>query len=131
MARRQDKSILCVDDDQAALSGWCLYLQSKGYRVVGASTGEEGLQTFAVQPIDLVVLDYSMPELNGSAVSEVMKRIKPKVPIILFTGSVGVPETIRKTVDQQILKGGEPAELLEKIDNVLSISESSKFTAGH
>jgi len=130
MARRQDKSILCVDDDQAALSGWCLYLQSKGYRVVGAATGEEGLQTFAVQPIDLVVLDYSMPELNGSAVSEVMKRIKPKVPIILFTGSVGVPETIRKTVDQQILKGGEPAELLEKIDQVLSISESSKFTAG-
>ena len=131
MARRQDKTILCIDDDQAALSGWCLYLQSKGYKVAGASTGEEGLQMFAVQPIDLVILDYSMPELNGSAVSEVMKRIKPKVPIVLFTGSVGVPETIRKTVDHQVLKGGETAELLEKIDAVLMISESSKFTAGH
>lgn len=131
MSRRQDKTILCIDDDQSALSGWCLYLQSKGYRVVGAATGEEGLQTFAVQPIDLVILDYSMPELNGSAVSEVMKRIKPKVPIVLFTGSVGVPDTIRKTVDYQVLKGGEPPELLEKIDTVLSISESSKFSAGH
>ena len=88
------------------------------------------MQIFAVQPIDLVVLDYTMPELNGSAVSEVMKRMKPKVPIILFTGSVGVPDTIRKTVDHQVLKGGEPAELLAKIDAVLDISESGKFTAG-
>lgn len=130
MARRQDKHVLCIDDEQVALSGWCLYLQSKGYNVVGASTGEEGLQMFAVQPIDLVVLDYSMPELNGSAVSEVMKRIKPNVPIILFTGSVGVPDTIHKTVDHQMLKGGEPTELLEKIDTVLGISESVKFSAG-
>ena len=127
--RRQDKTILCIDDDQAALSGWCLYLQSKGYRVVGAATGEEGMQMFAVQPIDLVVLDYSMPELNGSAVSEVMKRMKPKVPIILFTGSVGVPDTIRKTVDCQVLKGGEVTKLLDKIDSILGISESGKFSA--
>ena len=129
MARRQDKTILCIDDDQAALSGWCLYLQSKGYRVVGADTGDQGMQVFAVQPIDLVVLDYTMPEVNGSAVSEVMKRIKPKVPIILFTGSVGVPDTIRKTVDHQMLKGGGPNELLDKIDEVLSISESGGFSA--
>ena len=85
---------------------------------------------FAVQPIDAVILDYSMPELNGSAVSEVMKRIKPKVPIILFTGSVGVPDDIRRTIDEQVLKGGEPSELLGKIDGVLGISESGKYTVG-
>ncbi len=130
MARRQEKHILCIDDEQVALSGWCLYLQSKGYNVDGAATGEEGLQRFAVQPIDLVVLDYSMPELNGSAVSEVMKRIKPTVPIILFTGSVGVPDTIRKTVDHLMIKGGEPAELLNKIDSILAIAESGKYSAG-
>ena len=130
MARRQEKYILCIDDDQAALSGWCLYLQGKGYNVAGASTGEEGLQRFAVEPIDLVVLDYTMPELNGSGVSEVMKRIKPNVPIILFTGSVGVPDTIRKTVDHLMIKGGEPVELLDKIDSVLGIPESGKFSAG-
>src|SRR3954470_5709105 len=126
MVRRQDKTLLCIDDEQVALSGWCLYLQTKGYSVVGASSPEEGLQRFAVQPIDAVILDYSMPELNGSAVSEVMKRIKPNVPIILFTGSVGVPDTIRKTIDDQVLKGGETAELLEKIDSILAISESGK-----
>ena len=130
MGRRQEKTLLCIDDEQVALSGWCLYLQGKGYKVVGASSAEEGLQMFAVQPIDAVILDYSMPELNGSAVSEVMKRIKPNVPIILFTGSVGVPDDIRRTIDAQVLKGGEPAELLGKIDDVLGISESGKYTVG-
>ena len=130
MARRQEKTLLCIDDEQVALSGWCLYLQGKGYKVVGASSAEEGLQMFAVQTIDAVILDYSMPELNGSAVSEVMKRIKPNVPIILFTGSVGVPDDIRRTIDEHVLKGGEPSELLGKIDGVLDISESGKYTVG-
>ena len=122
MTRRHDKTLLCIDDDQVALSGWCLYLQTKGYTVMGAASAEEGLQIFAVQPIDAVVLDYTMPELDGSAVSEVMKRIKPAVPIILFTGSVGIPDHIHRTVDDHILKGGEPTELLGKIDSILGIS---------
>ena len=122
MARRKEKTLLCIDDEQVALSGWCLYLQSKGYTVVGASSAEEGLQIFGVQPIDAVILDYSMPELNGSAVSSLMKQIKPNVPIILFTGSAGVPASIHATVDHHVLKGGEPAELLSKIDAVLAVT---------
>lgn len=117
--------ILCIDDEQVALSGWCLYLQSKGYTVTGASSPEEGLQVFGVQPIDAVVLDYSMPELNGSTVASLMKQIKPQVPIILFTGSTAVPDRVRKNIDHYVLKGGEPAELLSKIDMVLGIAAAS------
>lgn len=117
--------ILCIDDEQVALSGWCLYLQSKGYTVMGAASPEDGLQIFGVQPIDVVILDYSMPELNGSTVASLMKQIKPQVPIILFTGSTAVPERVRKNIDHYILKGGEPAELLSKVDMVLGIAASS------
>lgn len=123
VTRRNDKIVLCVDDEQVALSGWCLYLQTKGYQVVGASTPEEGLQVFAVQPVNLVVLDFTMPEMDGKHVATVMKHMKPEVPIILFTGSSGVPDAIHRTVDEQVLKGGEPAELLAKIDFVLGIAE--------
>jgi len=122
MTRRKDKMLLCIDDEQVALSGWCLYLQSKGYTVMGAASPEEGLQIFGVNPVDAVVLDYSMPELNGSTVSALMKQIKPNVPIILFTGSPGVPDSIHKTVDHHVLKGGEPSELLAKIDGILGIN---------
>ena len=123
MTHRKDKLVLCVDDEQLALSGWCLYLQTKGYNVVGASSPEEGLQVFAVQPVNLVVLDFSMPEMDGKNVSSLMKHMKPSVPIILFTGSPGVPDDIHTTVDDHVLKGGEPSELLEKIDTVLGIVE--------
>ena len=126
MTRRKEKTILCIDDEQVALSGWCLYLQSKGYTVVGASSPEEGLQVFGVQPIDVVVLDYSMPELNGSTVASLMKQIKPHVPIILFTGSSTVPERVRKNIDHHILKGGEPSELLSKVDVVLGVAAAGQ-----
>ena len=126
MTHRKDKLVLCVDDEQLALSGWCLYLQTKGYNVVGASSPEEGLQVFAVQPVNLVVLDFSMPEMDGKNVSSLMKHMKPSVPIILFTGSPGVPDDIHTTVDDHVLKGGEPSELLEKIDTVLGIVEERK-----
>jgi CheY-like chemotaxis protein len=122
MTARQDKTVLCIDDDQVALSGWCLYLQTKGYTVMGAASPEEGLQIFGTQPIDAVILDYAMPELNGSAVSALMKQIKPAVPIILFTGSDGVPAAIFHTIDYHVLKGGEPAELLGQVDAILGIS---------
>ena len=121
MARRQEKTVLCIDDDQVALSGWCLYLQTKGYTVMGASSPEEGLQIFSTTPVDAVILDYSMPELNGSDVSTLMKQIKPGVPIILFTASDGVPTSIYGNVDDHVLKGGEPAELLGKVDSILEI----------
>lgn len=123
MSRRQEKTVLCIDDDQVALSGWCLYLQTKGYTVMGASSAEDGLQIFGTRPIDAVILDYSMPELNGSAVSTLMKQIKPEVPIILFTGNDGVPTAIFHTVDEHVIKGGEPVELLGKVDGVLGISD--------
>ena len=121
MSRRKEKTVLCIDDDQVALSGWCLYLQTKGYTVMGASSPEEGLQIFGTNPIDAVILDYSMPELNGSTVSALMKHIKPQVPIILFTGTDGVPTAIFNTVDDHVIKGGEPSELLEKVDSILHI----------
>ena len=121
MARRIEKTILCIDDDQVALSGWCLYLQTKGYTVMGAASPDEGLQIFGTQPVDVVILDYAMPELNGNNVSQLMKQIKPDVPIILFTGSDGVPTAIYSYVDDHLLKGGEPTELLGKVDSMLDI----------
>lgn len=120
--RRTEKTILCIDDDQVALSGWCLYLQTKGYTVMGAPSAEEGLQLFGTNPIDVVILDYAMPELNGTAVSKLMKQIKPDVPIILFTGSDGVPPAIYNYVDEHLLKGGEPTELLDRVDSMLDIA---------
>lgn len=122
--RRQEKHLLCIDDYQTALAGWCLYLQGEGYRVTGASTPQEGLEIFATQPVDAVVLDYQMPELTGDAVAATMKKMKPDVPIIMFTG-VDLSGETKNKIDVVVQKGCEPKVLLEFIDQFFRFAEDA------
>src|ERR1700720_1396533 len=101
-------TILCVDDYETSLGGWCLYLQSVGYLVITAQTAQEGLQLFAVSPVDLVMLDYALPDSNGDDVAATMKRIKPDVRILMFSGVRDVPEDARLHVDAFLQKGQPP-----------------------
>ena len=123
---RKHHTILCVDDNQVAVSGWSLYLQQQGYSVVSAFAAEEGLQLFATQPISAVILDYAMPELDGTAVSALMKRMKPDVPIILFTGVSELPSEVLGKVDGFMVKGKPPKEMLQIIDRLLGVSDSAE-----
>ncbi len=118
---RKDHTILCIDDNQVAVSGWSLYLQQHGYAVLSASASEEGLQLFATRSVSAVILDYKMPELDGTAVSAMMKRMKPEVPIILFTGVSELPAEVLAAVDGFMLKGKAPREMLQIIDRLLRI----------
>ncbi len=124
--RRKDKTILCVDDDQVQVSGWSLYLQQHGYAVLSSSKSEEGLQMFATRPVDAVILDYSMPELDGNSVSVLMKRMKPEVPIILFTGVSEMPAEALAHVDGFMLKGKPPSDMLAIIDRLLRIEKQAE-----
>ncbi len=121
---RRQHTILCIDDNQVAVSGWSLYLQQHGYTVVSAFASEEGLQLFATQPVSAVLLDYNLPELDGTAVSALMKRMKPEVPIILFTGVSELPTEVLATVDGFMVKGKPPSEMLGIIDRLLGIEAS-------
>ncbi len=114
-------SILCVDDYETSLAGWCLYLQNAGYSVITARTAQEGLERFAVSPVDLVLLDYAMPESNGSDVAATMKRIKPDVRILMFSGMPHVPEKARAHVDAFLQKGESPTVVLDKIRDLLGL----------
>jgi CheY-like chemotaxis protein len=106
---RADKTVLCIDDHKSAVAGWCLYLQSAGYRVETAFDATEGLQLFATQPIDLALLDYAMPDANGAEVAATMKRMKPNVRVLMFSGVAHVPEEARAHADAFLQKGIQPA----------------------
>jgi len=115
-------TILCIDDYETSLGGWCLYLQSVGYSVITAQTAQEGLQLFAVSPVDLVLLDYDLPDSNGHEAAATMKRIKPDVQILMFSGVPNVPESARQHVDAFLQKGQSPAVILDKIRELLNSS---------
>ncbi len=120
-ALRHHKTLLCIDDEANALAGWCLYLQGAGYVVMGAATPAEGLQVFATTHIDAVVLDYSMPDLNGDGVAATMKKIKREVPIVMFTGFSDLGCQARADVDVFVTKGCDPSILLKAVDEMLGI----------
>jgi CheY-like chemotaxis protein len=115
-------TILCIDDYETSLAGWCLYLQNAGYSVTTARTAQEGLERFAVSSVDLVLLDYGMPDSNGGYVAAAMKRIKPDVRIVMFSGVPNVPETARLHVDAFLQKGQSPTVVLDKIQELLQSS---------
>jgi CheY-like chemotaxis protein len=115
-------TILCIDDYETSLAGWCLYLQNAGYSVTTARTAEEGLERFAISPVDLVLLDYLMPEMNGDEMAATMKRIKPDVRILMFSGVSDVPENARLHIDAFLQKGQSPTVVLDKIHELLQSS---------
>ncbi len=117
------KLILSVDDDMGVLFARFRVLEDAGYAVLSASDGSQALQLFGSNPVDLVLMDYSMPEMYGDLVAQAMKEYKPGVPIILVSGAE-VPEHALAEVDHQIRKAEGPEPLLRAIrDSLASSSE--------
>jgi DNA-binding response OmpR family regulator len=80
----ESATILLVDDEEPVQKLLTYPLERDGYRVVQARDGEEALQRFGEEPVDLVVLDVMLPKLDGL---EVCKRLRAEspVPIIMLT----------------------------------------------
>ncbi len=77
-------TILLVDDEDSVRAVLAFPLEKDGYTVVQAGDGEEALELFGAQPIDLVVLDIMLPRLDGLEVCKRLRAIST-VPIIMLT----------------------------------------------
>ena len=116
--------ILSVDDDAAVLYSRQMILQAAGYNVLSASDGKQALGFFAAVLVDLVVLDYAMPGMNGGAVARFMKARRPLVPIVLVSG-LSIDDETATCVDCCFNKGeGAPALLLKRIGQLLALRSS-------
>ncbi len=81
---RPKKTILCVDDNEQALSVRKFMLETRGYRVLTAASSEQALELFREGGIDLVLSDLIMPYMDGN---ELVRRMKELAP-----GSAGDPD---------------------------------------
>ncbi|MGW8194075.1 MAG: hybrid sensor histidine kinase/response regulator [Desulforhopalus sp.] len=87
--------ILLIDDEEQVVQVTGEILKSLGYRVTGSTSPVEALNLFsgARKDFDLVLTDLTMPELTGLELSEKIKKVRPDIPVVLFTGySEQVPE---------------------------------------
>ena len=114
------KLILCIDDHRQGLHARRLILQSAGYDVITASSGRIGLRLLGRYPVRLVILDYGMPEMNGEAVAREIRRSHPRVPILMLSGQIDVPQHAVSAVDAFVAKGQPPAVLLGQLTALAS-----------
>ena len=113
-------TILCIDDEPAGLLPRKLLLESAGYKVIDARSGPEGIETFKSSSVDVVLLDYWMSGMKGTAVASELKRLNPAVPIVVLSGMLDLPGEATGLVDKWIVKGSTRAEqLLESIAALL------------
>lgn len=108
-------TILCIDDEAAALQIRKLLLESEGYEVLEAHSGKEGIELFKAQKVDLVILDYWMSGMNGTVTAQEIKKLNPRIPIIMLSGYGELPGEIVGVADRWILKGRTAQELLDAV----------------
>ncbi|HEY2040837.1 MAG TPA: response regulator [Edaphobacter sp.] len=111
--------VLCVDDELVGLKVRKILLERAGYQVLTAVDGASGLSLFEREPIEAVVLDYSMPGMHGGEVASHMRRIKPNVPILLLSAYIGLPVEVTSLVDLYMTKGEGAPVLLQKLESLL------------
>ena len=132
MPKNEKKSILCIEDELEMIDLIRLILGRRGFEVVGAGGGKEGLEKLQHDPLpDLVLLDLMMPDMDGWEVYQQMKaEEKTKdIPVIVVTAKA---QSIDKVlglhiakVDDYIAKPFSPQELLSSVEKVFGSLKQS------
>lgn len=119
--RETPAAILCIDDEEPALVLRRVLLENAGYRVFTALTGKQGIEIFRYQPIDVVILDYWMADMDGLDVAVQLKTLSPKTPIIMLSGYTSILDESLGKVDLWLRKGeGNPEQLLLAVMQALN-----------
>jgi DNA-binding response OmpR family regulator len=106
-------TVLVVDDEEVLLYTRKLILQRAGFQVLTAKTGAAALAAFVSQQIDIAVIDFHLPDMDGERLCSAMKAQNELIPIVITSGSVLDPSST--CADMFILKGGSPRHLVAVI----------------
>jgi DNA-binding response OmpR family regulator len=122
--RGTSKRILLVDDDQEIVESMRTVLETRGYQILVARDGNQGLVMAESEEPDLVVLDMMMPKRSGFLVLEKLRRSRPDpMRVIMITANEGSRHKAYAEmlgVDDYIRKPFAMDRLLESVDRLLS-----------
>jgi CheY-like chemotaxis protein len=115
------KHILLIDDELGVREACRLMLGIDGHAVTEAKNGIEGLALFAADRFDLVMIDFSMPGMNGGQLAVKLKQLAPAQPILMITGYAKELTVSRNPVDAILPKPFSLSELRQVLTRLLSI----------
>jgi len=108
--------ILCIEDDPVYLMLRKKVLERAGYNVIGVTSTRDALKVLREAPVCATIADHMLQGTTGTELAKKMKRLKPSVPIMLFSGSV--PEKL-ENIDVYLNKGEPLAEFLKIVHSVI------------
>src|ERR1700722_759364 len=115
---RPKKTILCVDDNEQVLSVRTFLLETRGYRVVTATTAQEALEVLERSlpgTLDLIFCDLLMPQMDGNELVRRAKQLHPGLPAMIVSGTVNAFDRALHA-DVFLPKGpSSRAEMIERI----------------
>ena len=112
--------ILCIDDAEIALRVRKLLLTIAGYEVVTAASGEEGLELFKRDGVDLVIADHFLTDKTGTEIASEMKTIKP--PYLSLSSRRPRTPRMESNLPMGSTEGESPEVLLETIARLLAMT---------
>ena len=120
------KRLVYIEDDAEMIELVRLILGRRGFQVIGAEGGWEGLDIMRREQPDLVLLDLMMPEMDGWEVFQQMKsdEVLRHIPVIVITAKAQTIDRVLglhiAKVDDYISKPFSPPELIASVERVLA-----------
>jgi CheY-like chemotaxis protein len=111
-------TILCIDDEEIALSVRKMVLESAGYVVLTATNASQGLKVFQANNIDLVITDHLLPPGTGSDLIARLRQLCPNLPIMVLSGEITLPESVEPP-DYYLHKLEGPVEMITRVRSVI------------
>lgn len=128
----EDKIILVVDDDasnrELVVSTMMKY--SSSFKVYSASNGLQVFEILAKKSVDIIILDWDMPEMDGFTTLKKLKSIAEykEIPVLMYTGVMTATENLtsalREGAADFIRKPVEPIEIIARIQSVLKLKDN-------
>ncbi len=127
--------ILIMDDDELIIKMLRMALENRGYDVIAATNGREGVRLYGTTPVDLVISDILMPEMDGIEALKALRQRNPELKLIAVSGGgkrlkmdllkvariLGATATFEKPYNIQ--------ELLATVSRLLSLGASTPVDA--
>ncbi len=112
-----DIRVLCVENHPEYMDALKYMLETAGYRVMAATSGDQALRLLTTREIDGVLLEYDLPDATGTAVRAEMKRIKPDVPVLLFAGLGSQTPFLLRFFDSYLRNSESPGDVFDDLDS--------------
>jgi CheY-like chemotaxis protein len=117
-------TVLAIDDDPTAIDIIRPLLKAEGFKVLTSPSGAKGLDLLRyAREVQVVLLDYNMPQLNGAETLAHIRKLNPRVKVIAVTGvdSKLLPSTFRQGVEKLVQKPFRSQELVQALNDLLRL----------